>query len=296
MKGFKNIGNTCYLNSGLQMLVQNRDLCKLIIEYSSGSEILSKIAEFIKKYYDESSTDVIVPREIKKIVEEKKDLFEGFQQQDSTEFIIYLMDVIDEEIKRIQQSNVNNRSSATSQYSGGIKQIFGIKFNVRIKCKLRECLQVYNREEYNNFLLLDIDSDCTSLEDAYRNFKSGAKLESDDKYFCEKCQAKRIASKRHTIDIWPKYLGIWLKRFRQNGKRFTKNDQELDVPLEWRHNNHLQGAVIHYGSLDGGHYVYIGKHESKWYLFNDSSVSEIRSDSELKGLLAKAYWLCYKQA
>lgn len=281
MKGFKNIGNTCYLNSGLQMLIQNKDLCQLIKDYSSGSEILTKIANFIDKYYDESSSDIIVPKEIKKIVEDKKELFEGFQQQDSTEFIIYLLDVIDEEIKKIHKD------------SGGIQPIFGIKFNVRIKCKLRECLQIYNRDDFNNFLLLDIDSDCTSLEDAYRDFKSGSKLESDDKYFCEKCQAKRIASKRHTIVEWPNHLFIWLKRFRQNGRRFTKNNQELDIPLEWRHNNKLQGAIIHYGSLDGGHYVYVGKQNNKWYLFNDSSVSEISSESELKSLLSKAYWLCY---
>ena len=142
---------------------------------------------------------------------------------------------------------------------------------------------------------MDIDSDCSSLEDAYRNFKSCAKLESDNKYFCENCQEKRSASKRHTIDQWPKYVNIWLKRFIQNGKRFTKNNQEINIPLEWRHNNHLQGAVIHYGSLDGGHYVYVGKQESKWYLFNDSLVSEIKSELELKSLLSKAYWLCYAQ-
>ena len=283
MKGFKNIGNTCYLNSGLQMLVQNKDLYQLIINYSSGSEILAKIADFIQTYHDESSNDVIIPKEIKKIVEDKKDTFEGFQQQDSTEFIIYLLDVIDEEIKK------------GSGGSRGIQPLFGIKFNIRIKCKLRECLQTYNREEFSNFLLVDIDSDCTSLEDAYRNFKSGAKLEADDKYYCEKCQAKRIASKRHMIELWPKYLFVWLKRFRQSGRRFTKNNQELDIPIVWRHNNYLQGAVIHYGGLDGGHYVYVGRNKEKWYLFNDSSISEINSESELKKLLAKAYWLCYKQ-
>lgn len=282
MKGFRNIGNTCYLNSGLQMLVQNKDLCHLIAKYSTDSPVLEKIANFIKSYYDDSVSDVIIPTEIKKLVEDKQQIFYGYQQQDSTEFIIYLLDIIDEEIKKINKE------------SEGIKPIFGIEFNVRIKCKFRECLQIYNHKEHNNFLLLDIDSNCKSIEDAYRNFKSGDKLESDDKYFCEKCKAKRIASKRQSIEKWSKYLFIWLKRFRQNGRRFTKNDQELDIPLQWRHNNMLQGAVIHYGNLQGGHYVYVGKQNDKWYLFNDSNVSEIKTESELKSLLAKAYWLCYK--
>ena len=283
MKGFRNIGNTCYLNSGLQMLIQNKDLCDLILKYSQNSLILKKIGEFIQEYYCINNNNVITPNEIKKIVEEKQDIFSGFNQQDSTEFIIYLLDTIDEEIKK------------TDKESKGIEPIFGINFNVRIKCKLKECLKIYNRNEKNNFLLLDIDSNCTSLEDAYHNFKSGTKLEDDDKYFCENCQAKRIASIRNTIDIWPKYLFVWLKRFRQEGNRFMKNSQELNIPLIWRHDNELQGAVIHYGSLNGGHYVYIGKQlNNKWYLFNDSTVSEITSEIELNKLLSTAYWLCYK--
>lgn len=284
MKGFRNIGNTCYLNSGLQMLIQNKDLCKLILKYSSKSEILKKISDFLLEYYNDDSDNCIVPNEIKKIVEEKQDLFAGFQQQDSTEFVIYLLDIIDEEIKSIDES------------SNGIEPIFGIDFNVRIKCKLRECLKIYNRKEKNNFLLLDIDSKCSSLDDAYRNFKSGEKLESDDKYFCENCQEKRIASKRTNVNIWPRHLFIWLKRFRQNGrgKNFTKNSQELEIPIIWRHNMKLVGAIIHYGNLNGGHYVYVGNNNDKWYLFNDSNVSEIKTISELNSLISKAYWLYYQ--
>lgn len=282
MKGFQNIGNTCYLNSGLQMLVQNKELCKLILKYSDQSELLNIIGNFIKDYYSESSS-ILVPSEIKKIVQEKQDLFSGFNQQDSTEFIIYLLDTIDEEIKKVDKS------------SKGIQHIFGIEFNSRIKCKFRECLKLYNKQEFNNFLLLDINDECTSLEDAYHKFKSGDKLEHDEKYFCENCQTKRIASKRFTIESWPDSLYIWLKRFTQKGRQVFKNSQELDIPLVWRRSNHLHGAVIHYGSLSGGHYVYVGKQNDKWYLFNDSSVSEITSESELKNLISKAYWLYYKK-
>lgn len=281
MKGFNNIGNTCYLNSGLQMLIQNKDFCQLIINYSSKSIILNQISEFIKKYYDKSQSSIIIPTDIKKIVEDKLDIFKGFEQQDTSEFIICLINIIDDEIKKVDSN------------SNGIQSIFGITFNIRIKCKLSDCLQIYNKTEVDNFLLLNIDSECFSLDDAYRKFKSGEKLDGDNKYFCENCKVKRIASKRQVIDKWSKYINIYLKRFNQSGNTITKNNNDIDIPLEWRHDNKLQGAVVHFGNLNSGHYVYVGKQDSKWYLFNDSSISEINNHIELKKILSKSCWLHY---
>jgi len=283
MKGLDNIGNTCYLNSGLQMLIQNKDLCKLILTYSNKSDILKKISNFILEYNNDSNTS-INPIQIKKIVEKKQNIFIGSHQHDSTEFIIYLLDIIDEEIKNIDKE------------SKGIEPLFSIDINVRIKCKIRECLTIYNHNEKNNFLLLDINLECSSLDDAYRAFKSSEKLDLDNKYFCEKCKDKRISSKRNEIINWPLHLFIWLKRYSQDkNNNIKKNNSELDIPLLWRHDLELHGAVIHHGSLNGGHYIYIGKNNNKWYLFNDSMVSEINSDSSVKSLISKAYWLYYKK-
>ena len=281
MKGFKNIGNTCYLNSGLQMLIQNKKLTNLILKYSSQSDTLEKIGEFVKEYHNPGNS-ILTPIEIKKIVGKKYGQFMGLEQQDSTEFVIQLLDIIDDEIKLIDKE------------SGGIESIFGIDINVRLKCKFRNCLKISDNIEKNNILMLDIDSQCTSLEDAYRAFKSGEKLENDDKYYCENCKEKRVASKRHTISSWPHDIFIWLKRFKQDGRKYFKNSQKLEIPLKWRHDNILQGAVIHYGSLNGGHYVYLGKNANKWYLFDDSKISEIKTDTELSDLLSGAYWLYYK--
>ena len=280
MKGFSNIGNTCYLNAGLQMIIQNKDLVKLVLKYSDSSPILDKIGNFFNEYYNKDMTP-LVPYDIKKIVEERSKIFSGFNQQDSTEFIIYFLDIIDEEIKKVN--------------SKGIQPIYGIDFNARIKCKLRSCLKIYNKKEVNNFLLLDIDSHDSDLNSIYKKFKSSNKLEDNNKYFCENCNDKRIASKRCYITEWPNYLCIWLKRFNQSGKRLSKNNQAIDIPLIWKYNNELQGAVIHSGSLSGGHYIYIGKQSNnKWYMFNDSIISEI-PDTNLKKLLCSAYWLCYKK-
>ena len=280
MKGFQNIGNTCYLNAGLQMLVRNKELCNIILKYSSHSPILNIIGEFIVEYYNDDNSS-IAPHTIKKIVEERKDLFIGYQQQDSTEFIVFFLDVIDMEIKKI--NNIEE-----------VQNLFGVKINTRTKCKIKSCLTISNKLEFNNFIMLDLNHEMKSLDDAYREFKSGEKLEGDEKYYCANCKAKRIASKRYNVEEWPHHIVVWLKRFKQVGNSITKMNQHLDIPLDWRYNMKLEGAVIHYGGLHGGHYVYVGKHIDKWYLFDDSNVAEIPNENKLKDILQFAYCLYYK--
>jgi ubiquitin C-terminal hydrolase len=283
MKGFNNMGNTCYLNAGLQMIIQNIELCKLVLKYSQQSPILNKISSIISEYYSGQSNS-ITPNEIKKIVEEKQNIFNGHGQQDSTEFVICLLNIIDDEIKKID----NN--------SKGIDDIFGINLNVRIKCKYNECLKIYNSKEKNNFLILDMDDSCSTLDDLYRKFKTSEILDADNQFFCENCNTKRIASKRYQVVEWPNNLFISLKRFKQIGHKLTKQSQQIDINILWRHGMVLVGAIIHYGNINFGHYVYVGKQsDNKWYLFNDTQVSEIQNENDLIKILNNAYWLTYKK-
>lgn len=277
MKGFNNIGNTCYLNSGLQMLIQNQDLSNLIITNSNNSEILTNISNFIKDYNNSEQLS-ITPLIIKNIVEQKQDLFIGYNQHDSFEFIIFLLNIIDDELKK---NNVT------------IETIYNIKINTRIKCKLRKCLTISNHIENSNFLMLDLYPEINDLNELYRKFKSGEKLEDNYKYYCENCKDKRIASKRYNIKEWPTHLIIMFKRFEQKGNKIKKNTQQIDIPLIWRHNYDLRGAVIHSGSLHGGHYIYIGKLNDKWYMFNDNSVTEITNEDQLSYQLQNAYYIYY---
>ena len=283
MKGFNNMGNTCYLNAGLQMIIQNVELCKLVLKYKQQSLILNKISVIILEYYNDESSS-ITPIEIKRIVEEKQQIFNGCGQQDSTEFIICLLNIIDEEIKKI---DIN---------SNEIENIYGIDINVRLKCKYNNCLQITNNKENNNFLILDIEQNCSTLDDLYRNFKSSEVLNDENQVFCEKCNTKRITSKRYQVIAWPNYLFIWLKRFKQIGNSVSKQSQHININILWRHGMVLIGAIIHYGNMNGGHYVYVGKQsDDKWYLFNDGYVSKLNSENELLNILNNAYWLSYKK-
>lgn len=278
MKGFDNIGNTCYLNAGLQLLIQNRDLCNIVLSFRDKSNILKIVAKLIEEYYNDKNCS-INPIEIKKLVTSRNRIFNGFQQQDSSEFIIFFLDLLNSEINKI----IPNKNL--------LDKIYELQITTSTKCKVLECLTVSTNNELSTMLMLEVSSECNTLDDCYRISKQKIKLEGDDKYYCEKCKKKRIASQKKEITKWPKNLIIFLRRFNQTGSRMSKFSQEIKVPIEWRHDYKLKGVVYHSGSLHGGHYVYAGLdiiQNGKWRLFNDSSVSEL-SNNALANIVNNGY-------
>ena len=278
MKGFDNIGNTCYLNAGLQLLIQNRDLCNIVLSFRDKSNILKIVSKLIEEYYNDKNCS-INPIEIKKLVTSRNRIFNGFQQQDSSEFIIFFLDLLNSEINKI----IPNKNL--------LDKIYELQITTSTKCKVLECLTVSTNNELSTMLMLEVNSECNTLDDCYRISKQKIKLEGDDKYYCEKCKKKRIASQKKEITKWPKNLIIFLRRFNQTGSRMSKFSQEIKVPIEWRHDYKLKGVVYHSGSLHGGHYVYAGLDNiknGKWRLFNDSSVSEL-SNNALANIVNNGY-------
>lgn len=275
MKGFLNLGNTCYLNSGLQLLMNIPEFCQLILNNKNISNEMSLLAEFIILYHSDNNGS-LKPKFIKKIVSKRNNIFSGFSQEDSQEFLIYFLDFIDNQIK-------NNL----------LNDLLAMKINKIIKCKALSCLNKSITKENRLFLMLDIKDNFKDLNDCYRNYKIREKLEDDNRYFCEKCDKKRIASKRIEVSTWPKNLIIVFKRFQQDGYNFSKNETFLDIPNNWRHNYKLKGGILHSGRLGGGHYVYFGNYNNKWYLFDDSHISKIKLN-QLNDYKKRAYLLHYR--
>jgi len=274
MIGLNNLGNTCYLNAALQMLLLNSDFCNLILYYNGGSsDILNNISNFIINYYSCSSKS-ISPDIIRNIIKERFNMFDGYQQQDSNEFICCLFDIINEEIYKM-----NNKSIC-------LYSIFGLDIKSRIKCKLVNCLHSNVRNDKELILNLTVEE---TLEQSINNFKSRELLVNE--YKCDNCNIKSIASKRLDITNNSNNLLICLKRFNCTDKICNKISDRMIIPLLYN-NYQLHGAIIHSGSYSGGHYIYIGFNNNNWYLFNDDCVSIL--ETNIHEALSHAYFLYYK--
>lgn len=291
MKGIRNIGNSCYLNSALQMFMQNIQLCNLIIHFSKYSSKLDILKNFIYDYHNNTTPlestnesfiyDIINPIEIKELIDDRNNFFLGDYQHDSTEFIIFLLDIIDTEIKNIIKSNQFDDVDY-------LKQIYGFTINNIIKCKRKTCLNIINTDITDLILILNIDSDSNNLDQIYDKTYCKEIFTDDNKYFCDKCNKLTIASKKTNVISCSNNLLIFIKRFS------NLHNQHIDIPLEWKFDTYLQGAIIHYGNNSGGHYIYVGKHNDEWYIYNDSNISKINLN-KLNKILAFSYCLYYKK-
>ena len=259
MKGIYNIGNSCYLNSALQLLFNSHDLCKLL--YKS-----TDLYKEVKEYREGSP--IFNPRNIKTLID-RFDIFKGSSQQDAFEFIIFFFDII-------------------SGFNNNIYDKFGIKTNINIKCKLIECCRESEHIENDLMLILPMTD---NLTESYKIYKMKERLDNENSYDCTNCKIKTIARKKITIVKWPSNLIIVLKRF---DNTMRKNNNKIHIPIEWRHGYVLQGGIIHIGNFNGGHYIYYGYNKSndEWFIADDSNINIINKD-KLNEIIPTSYILYY---
>jgi len=111
--GLRNIGNTCFMNSTLQCLMQSPWLSEFFLRDGWKSDLNrenplgkeGRVAEQYGALVQNVFSDeyrVIEPRDFKKVIGEFAPRFMGWQQQDSQELLAFLLDGLHEDLNRVK--------------------------------------------------------------------------------------------------------------------------------------------------------------------------------------------------
>jgi ubiquitin C-terminal hydrolase len=107
--GLLNLGNTCYMASALQMLASAEAFVESVRDREPprhGDDAAMKLRGAFLDVMDRLRRgETVSPGRFKQAVDERSPLFVGFEQQDAHEFFTTLLDLIDEDFKKVVESN-----------------------------------------------------------------------------------------------------------------------------------------------------------------------------------------------
>lgn len=322
MTGLRNLGNTCYMNSIIQCL----NNCAPLVQYfltdrylydinrdsgpnSSGYQVVDEFVVIVKALWSGQYRN-ITPRDFKYIVGKYQPMFAGYDQQDSQEFLTFVMDGLNEGLNKVKVqpklpdsdtdklSDIQAADVAWRRHCLLNQSIIVDLFQGMLRSTLT-CLTCRHRSvtfEVFMYLSLPIPSGSRcSLQDCLQEFVKAEKMTGSSRWKCPNCRMERDTEKK--IDIWklPPLLIIALNRFVWEGMwrqkvnsyvDFPVNDLSLDKFVRGPQNNHhyqLYGVSNHYGTMDGGHYTAYCKNavSKRWNKFDDHEVFDM-SSSDVK--------------
>ncbi|XP_026878583.2 ubiquitin carboxyl-terminal hydrolase 8 [Electrophorus electricus] len=320
LTGLRNLGNTCYMNSILQCLCNtpamadyfNRNCYQDDINRSNilghKGEVAEEFGAIMKALWS-GQFKYISPRDFKITIGKINEQFSGYEQQDSQELLLFLMDGLHEDLNKADNrkccreepndhlDDLKASEMAWSKHKLLNESIIVALFQGQFKSTLQCLTCLHKSRTFETFMYLSLplaSSNRCSLQDCLKLFSKEEKLTDNNKVYCPHCKAQREFTKK--LEIWkvPPILLVHLKRFWYEGRWKQKLQTSVDFPLEnldllqyviGPKNNlkryNLYAVSNHYGGLDGGHYTAFCKNAARqhWFKFDDNEVSEISASS-----------------
>lgn len=320
--GFRNMGNTCYINSVLQCLRHNDELIKYLLSEKLNIDVNRKLKKnkiekkeliliqsfgnILKQTMSGNVARIVRPLSfIKKFDNEFSQI--ALNPQDAHEALNFLLDNFHENISRsVKIEKVSNISSDSADnwksfYEKNYSNIIDIFFGqMKTKTQCINCKDISNSYAPFNDLQLDL---YPNIINSIKAYFSGEEVEKR----CEKCSPDENVKmiKSSLISIPPLHLIVQVKRFQFTERGLIKKNQSIEIPelLDltdfYDYPNRyaiytLYAGIIHLGSPHFGHYISFCKNGDFWFKYDDETVTKINSN-ELQSLKQNSYILFFKK-
>jgi ubiquitin C-terminal hydrolase len=255
-------GISCYINSILHILQQLPYFSDYIITEKYLDDLKNKNIELkttviyelfrILKLSHENDNINITPSSFKKIIAKKNYMWGEIAQQDSQEFLIFMISQLEEEVgNNIEyipgRKDFTNNDAITKNdiYKlcgldrnkkdfSIMKELFIGSTSSNIICHFCES----HAPNFENFITLSLDIPLESkssitLHDCLRHTLKDEKFDADNKVNCDFCGIKNKSTRK--IKLWktPKILIIHFKRFKTNeyGQQVNKITNQINYPI-----------------------------------------------------------------
>lgn len=318
LTGLANLGNTCFINTTIQVLANiselNTVVPKLPPQQTPPPCLLQEWHELRTLMYSENCT--VRPAKFihcLQIVARQKGhhAFAQLEQSDMTEFFLFLIDCFHHSLMRPTPSSVLklvNRTKIARQCHELAKETFAKEYSemydIFFGIQLSQIKSVDGTKLFSSkpefFQIIDLPITDTTMQGCLQQYLSGELLENDNQWFHEKLNCKIDVRKSFSFWKLPLILVVAFKRFvSPNFKKHTMVEfplQNLSIPYE---NDTKTGCydlfaiVNHFGLTLGGHYTaFIKNANGKWYHYNDTIVEEVCEDKLVSN---RAYCLFYRK-
>ena len=300
LTGLENIGNTCFINAGLQCISNAvpltdyflsgvfRDQLNCHSPYGCQGRLAKAYAGLLKLMW-KHDYQFVVPVRLLELIFYFGEQFSDGRQHDAQEFLAFFLDKLHEDLNRSHPNAISETTRSSGQtppvtqavaawraYLHKNSSVIVDLFQGQLQSVLK-CLHCgFSSSTFDVFMYLSLplpNSDNLTLECCLEEFLKEETLDSDDLWVCPACKEHKPTGKK--IDIWmlPPLLIIHLKRFRfvaGSGKKVKTKVQfpvsNLDLrrfvvgPVKDTPVYNLFAKIDHSGSLSFGHYSAVVKH------------------------------------
>jgi ubiquitin C-terminal hydrolase len=311
--GIANLGNTCFLNSCLQILYQ----CPSLDHILDSPSILNKErpdAHVFKHWHEirtgtrqHTQSTTVYPRgllnAVKYVATKKQvDTFASHEQNDFSEFLLFFMECLHQSISRPVQISiggnpVNNTDKMAmccynmlkEQYDTDYSELYDVFYGIsvtRIHSLQNDSIIHSVRPEQFFVLDLPVQSHDKTILDCLDHHTESEIMEGENAWHNDETNAKEDIRKTLAFFKLPQILFICLKRFSFD-HRSRKNNDLIEFPetihmqkyycgyQASKQNYQLKAVCYHIGSMNYGHYTATVKQHNtgQWFYCDDERIT-----------------------